>query len=86
MKPDGGPAFPHDVDWLEGGELLAHQKWTGMTLRDYFAGEALPSSIYELSLLVRNKGKKLDEGVIEEAIARMSYSIADAMLLEREKP
>ncbi len=45
---------------------------TGMTLRDYFAGQVLISE-------VREKGK------IVEHIVEDCYMIADAMLVERKK-
>jgi len=61
---DGGPAFPR---------LYARSDEdgrSGMTLRDYFAGEALP---------IAGKGKERTA----EAIAKRAYYIADAMLAER---
>jgi len=64
-KPDNPPAFPH-ADYHDVGV------YHGMTLRDYFAGQAL---------LACNRGSSSVE------FARMAYSIADAMLAERaEEP
>ena len=61
-KPkDGGPAFP--VGLLP-----------GMSLRDYFAGQALVS--------ITTEGLRLDQ---MQGIAKRAYRIADAMLAEREK-
>lgn len=76
-KKDGGPAFPF-VEGLAGYEHNKH----GMTLRDYFAGQALAgimANIHNLdkSDYLRMKGK--------EIVSAMSYQIADAMLAEREK-
>lgn len=48
----------------------------GMSLRDYFAAKAMQA------YCVERIGGRLQEN---EVIARFSYQIADAMLLEREK-
>jgi len=67
-KPDNPPAFPCSIH-MKGGDKLS---FPGMTLRDYFAGQAL---------LACNRGSSSVE------FARMAYSIADAMLAERaEEP
>jgi hypothetical protein len=61
-KPkDGGPAFPV--------ALLS-----GMSLRDYFAGQAMQGQLADF-----NCGKE------PEYIASWSYRCADAMLAERQK-
>ena len=65
VPKDGGPAFPASREQWDTG------LW-GMTLRDYFAGEALP---------IAGKGKERTA----EAIAKRAYYIADAMLAERER-
>ena len=59
----GGPAFP-----IEGGSIYA-----GMTLRDYFAGQAIA-------------GKLLMPGTAydETDCAKFAYEMADAMLKARE--
>ena len=63
-KPnDGGPAFPSD----RFSEL-------GMSLRDYFAGQALASMDTDGCTLI---------GM--QSLAQRAYDIADAMLAEREK-
>jgi hypothetical protein len=64
---DGGPAFPErDMK----GNLSS-----GMTLRDYFAGQALSS-------LIRHPDSV---GESEETVAAWAYKAADAMLAERTK-
>lgn len=51
---------------------------SGMTLRDYFAAHALGSMIIQL-------GNHLPDQATHEHFAELSYSMADAMLIEREK-
>ena len=62
MSGDGGPAFPSTKRLL-------------MTLRDYFAGQALAN--LNLQAHVAKPAA--------ESLAKSSYEIADAMLAEREK-
>lgn len=51
---------------------------TGMTLRDYFAGEALPLYVYIVG--------RIDPNTMDERlIAQWSYKLADAMIAERSK-
>lgn len=56
----------------------------GISLRDYFAGQALPGVMGMdtglLKIMARGYG-----GAVEVAIARSAYEIADAMLAERLK-
>lgn len=56
----GGAAFPH---------VSTHMDRTGMTLRDYFAGQALVAFL----------------GHDPNWNAEMAYRAADAMIAEREK-
>lgn len=80
---DGGPAFPlpgidHSKETDDGYAGLAH--WTqGMSIRDYFAGQALAGC----EVTVRD-----DMGIsyFEPAhdLAKRCYQIADAMLKARE--
>ena len=50
-QKDGGPAFPLSSVLMEQGEVTLHYQHPGMTLRDYFAGQAMaggvdPSRVY----------------------------------------
>lgn len=66
---DGGPAFP-------GGELPEHPKHpNGMSLRDWFAGQALGAVIAATKNDTREHGETL-----EQMFARKAYAVADAML------
>ena len=71
MKPDGGPAFPYQPgDWAVDN--------TGMTLRDYFAGQALIGILHDEDGL----GSPLFQFHLR---AEAAYKMADAMLAERAK-
>ena len=74
---DGGAAFPRPVSFSEEGGT--HRGTLGMTLRDYFAGQALAG------LCVRAG----DDGQITEwrfhVIANVALKAADAMLAARER-
>ena len=61
----GGAAFPH---------VSTHMDRTGMTLRDYFAGQAI----------TRFDLEEFAEYNPDEAAA-LAYRVADAMIAEREK-
>ena len=76
---DGGPAFPvHSVAWKEKGEDRVAIGTRGMTLRDYFAGQALTD------VDVRIPMRDDDDIPSPRAIANYMYVIADAMLAARE--
>ncbi len=68
------PAFPVQ-------DCAAYQ-YPGMTLRDWFAGQAMASM---LSGVVRD-GSAYGRGDCNAVIVQRAYVIADAMLAEREKP
>jgi hypothetical protein len=76
--PENPPAFPtlgniaHNSDWLTE---------RGMTLRDYFAAKALPSTIG----MVVGIAPPDQEHMVAEVVARLSYQMADAMLAESAK-
>jgi hypothetical protein len=62
------PAFPHCVEDGAGG----YEQFTGMSLRDHFAGQALAGA------LVRRSGRDKAEWIATDC-----YNIADAMLAHR---
>ena len=70
MKDTGGSAFPVTKQNSEYGETLVYAE-TGMTLRDWFAGQALAG-------IART-------GTYDGVMATQSYSVADAMIAERSK-
>lgn len=67
---DGGPAFPRPVSFSkEGG---THRGTLGMSLRDYFAGQALNT------ITTQDDFNTAD-------MAQRAYYIADAMLAARKE-
>ena len=85
MVDDGGSAFPTRSNGFVGtgqyGEAVAQYSYTpGMTLRDYFAGQALTG-------LCANDGIEFDEEAekLHPIYAKHAYKMADAMLAERSK-
>lgn len=70
---DGGPAFPTENERQTGPHSY---HWTGMTLRDWFAGKALTSMNYDW----------FDSFRRSQEMAEEAYNIADAMLAARNKP
>lgn len=71
---DGGPAFPEHVAISPSGDIFgSHYYSSGMSLRDYFAGQALAGILADPS----NGGHiKMNAGD--------AYAYADAMLSARE--
>ena len=93
---DGGAAFPRPVSFSEEGGT--HRGTLGMTLRDYFAGQALAGFVGQWEKEIYEAGvdeisnEKRSERVRAEWIQRAantSYGYADAMLAarnERQEP
>jgi hypothetical protein len=73
-KDDGG-AFPVlDTKYgFEGTPMGLESTDSGMTLRDWFAGQALGGAVFGVNVYER------------EAVARHCFAIADAMIAERNK-
>lgn len=93
-KDDGGPAFPakrtEHRPIVEGGApfpVEAH--YTGLSIRDWFAGMALSgicASINNEAMANAVTAAAKAHGVHEEEFAaKQAYALADAMLAEREK-
>jgi len=78
---DGGPAFPHPnfevyseerKCWVETGSS------EGMSLRDWFAGQALAAVVSAC------RGDNLHGRTLEQHFAMKAYALADAMLAARD--
>ncbi|HEY5800925.1 MAG TPA: hypothetical protein VIT92_11940 [Burkholderiaceae bacterium] len=71
----GGPAFPAENAGQSGPSTYHFE---GMTLRDYFAAQALPAVIRQCYADTRSP----DESQ-EDYFARACYAVSDAMLKAR---
>ena len=73
------PAFPNSLRRNTSSDPLAKPSvfdYPGMTLRDYFAGQALAGfAASEAAIAKWNDG----------TVARCCYEVADALLIERER-
>lgn len=78
MINDGGPAFPgqwYDFQPLT-GEQVVREQWGGMTLRDYFAANAMQSLLATIDTYPDEHWR--------DSLAMDAYRMADAMLKARE--
>lgn len=77
---DGGPAFPH-----RGDIQLGIMPTSGMSLRDYFAGQALAGMIasHDWTKNIALESKR-DNVPAVYALSKAAYFAADAMLLARK--
>lgn len=87
-KPTNPPAFPHQFTVQENGNDMNFLE-IGMTLRDYFAGQAIVgiisganSSESMLSAWLHESKKSCKS--VSQTIAAAAYAYADAMLAERD--
>ncbi len=81
------PAFPSQndlyVDTPNHGRVLrssVEDVQQGMSLRDWFAGQAINGMLTNDSFLHTNENE-----TVGERLARSAYELADAMLLQRSK-
>ena len=73
-KPnDGGPAFPYRDEDGEGG----FDQYSGISMRDWFAGQALNG-------IIAHPGMEPDDAS-KKGCAMLAYEYADAMIAERNK-
>ena len=81
-NPSAFPEIYTDEEWSETHNNFKRDTYScgGMTLRDYFAGQALSG----LCVMAIPGSHNSCANMIEEQVPT-AYKIADAMLLEREK-
>ena len=78
-REDGGSAFPLVIETSDGFSTKVHAN-KGMTLRDYFAGQAIAS------IPLRSWDHVgVDDLERIDAWAKCAYLVADAMLAARNK-
>ena len=73
-KDNGGPAFPRPLSMAH--EDAVYHAQNGMTLRDWFAGQALAGEMATWT--------ESDVSPYANSVAKRCYKIADAMLEARK--
>ena len=73
---DGGPAFPEAIAVGPAGDV--YPGFSGMSLRDWFAGQALVACIQKCVPQECDTGENM-----EQMFARKAFLVADAMLAAR---
>ena len=69
---DGGPAYPTAQNATLVDGKMTFDTVPGMTLRDYFAGQAITGRVVETQYSV-------------DVLAEWAYQLADALIKERNK-
>lgn len=72
LDPKNPPAFP-----AQHVDLAPFER--GMTLRDYFAANAMQA------IMINSDSRSVSAGEVESWIGSYAYRVADAMLAERQK-
>jgi hypothetical protein len=93
MTTDGGLAFPgkrwQKVRGADGMAADAEVEWSGMSLRDYFAGQLAAPLMSVLDDATRGLPKATDKHeamrVARQLVAEEAYAMADALLAERSR-
>jgi hypothetical protein len=85
-KDNGGPAFPGETVVRTGVHGTKRVNNSGMSLRDYFAGQALGALIRKAPFFDRDGefGKPIDMLQFKADMSASAYAYADAMLSARE--
>jgi hypothetical protein len=79
-EKEGGPAQPVDF-YVDGTRKV----YVGMSLRDWFAGQALNGLLSNLLALTDVQRNQYPNDRLEELAATLSFEAADAMLKARER-
>ncbi len=79
-ETDGGPAFPIPLHQGQAYNATVHK---GMSLRDYFAGQALAGVYANKDLLLAVESVGQDHSIA--TAAKVAYAVADAMLAARDR-
>lgn len=83
-RPNGGPAFPGKaINFRDEDGVLQRRYdiYEGMSLRDWFAGQALAGWLSSFPPVAR---VDMTSPTVGESVAEVAYYFADAMLAERK--
>jgi hypothetical protein len=82
-REDGGPIHPTAGDWDPYRRKWGREPTLGMSLRDYFAGQALIGAMSKAQGL--GDMPLVERTVLLAGVAEILYEAADAMIRERAK-
>ena len=82
IAPDGGPAFPVQSEMLRGDAMVKCTVAEGMTLRQWYKGQALAGLLANQSLLVRVDKEMGAKVSTRDAAAKFAGAVADSILAE----
>ena len=89
MIKNGGPAFPTyspEAKSSSGKTIRPRDEQAGMSLRDYFASQAITALMSDQRWVNGLDDSAKKEGLLfRPALATCAYQLADAMLAERDK-
>lgn len=77
------PAFPSSRWLTKDDKMVACTNMEGMSLRDYFAAQAMQAAM--MQTFISHNNDDWPSLMEAETAARISYRFADAMMVEREK-
>lgn len=82
---DGGPAFPHatEGEYSDPQTCTHWRPYLGMTLRDYFAGQAMMAQ--DMTGLMSEAFEAGEQHLFSSTFAQACYKMADAMLEARNQ-
>lgn len=80
-RNDGGPAFPVSMVGVDGSTSYDAVHGGGMTLRQYYAGQALTGLLAQPGMTIDIDGERLGE-----KRAGVCVAMADALIAELAKP
>lgn len=86
-RDDGGPAFPitPPLDLHCGGSAAGYDYPSpGMSLRDWFAGQAIAGLVVGCAGMLGNEFAAYAKGDCNAVLANRAYTLADAMLAARK--
>lgn len=83
-KRNGVPAFPRPFSARHDDEV--YPAFDGMTLRDWFAGQALAGIMANHVRMYGTNGEMWDMPPTPDELADDAYHTADAMLRKRDMP
>lgn len=83
-REDGGAAFPHPGSLNEYGSVAVFTE-RGMSLRDWFAGQAVAAILANGDISAIASRLNVSRADFHASVTRTAYEIADAMLAERAK-